>query len=319
MNKKRFSLALTLEALVLTAFSASGISFVGNENAVSDLSDGVFSLLVLPFELISNLLQLLSSKGDFFGGIAVMMLFLLGSLFFLPLAKQLKVKENLAENIILAITGAMFLFVTYSFCTENAFSDDSYGFVVKSVFSSTVWSGAVCFAVFKALKIFKTDNKGRLLILSKSFCFVVSFVLVFAFFGVSLSQFLTSLSLNVENEDKAVLFFNFLYQGVKCAFDVAVLFCFSCLADAMLKKADSDIINELSVKLTRLCIKALLVMVVMLFVKNTMQVTLFFALTNTHTTVSVPFTDVLFIGLVSLFSSLVRENKKLREDSELII
>ncbi len=336
MKRKTFMLTLLCEAVILSVGSIVVFNFPDyfkNAGFPFDEIGLLFSvdggnpvgLFAYPFEWIGEALSELSSLGSVFSGIAALILVALTFLFFVPFLKSYKNKDTLCENIVLAITGVMFFYVVYSFSTMKLFYemplslDEKILPIAKAVLGSGVWSGVFCCFALKILRIFKSSNKDKLLQFTNRIVFAVSFVLVFVLCNIKLPELLTSLEENVENANSFIALFGFACVVVTYILNIMLLFSFSDLANAMLSSADAQTINALSGKLSDFCVRAVIVMVVISFVENCLQIAFCSTLSDVKTVVSIPLLNLGFALLVLVFSNLVSENKQLKDDNELIV
>ncbi len=335
MKRKTFSRFLFLEAIFMaigsavvhfypSVFRGEGFPFEEIGNFFSVENGNILYLFSFPFEQISSLLSFLSSGGRFLSALATLLLFLMSFLFFVPLLKNYRKKSELTENIILALTGALFGFVMWSFATDKFALFTTIGQeltlpVIKSVFGGSVWSGVVCFVFIKVLRLFKNSEKERLLYYTKYTSFSLSAVFVFLLFNLEFSSLLTGVQNAGSGADILNSLISFITVGASYALDILLMFYFYDLADAILSKKQATEINRIASSLSAFCVRAVIGVLSLSFLRNALQIILYSELSDVKIVVSVPFVTVGFSLLVLVFSILVRENKELKDESELIV
>lgn len=335
MKRKTFSRFLFIEAIFMATGSLvvqffpsifrGGNSFLGAiGNFFSSENGDIMYLFSFPFEGISKILSVISSSGRISSAVATLLLFLMSFLFFVPLLKNYNKKGELTENIILALTGLLFGFTEWCFVTERFYLFTSVGKeltlpVVKCIFGGSVWSGVICFLFIKVLRLFKNSEKEKLLHYTKYVSFALSAVFVFLLFNLKFSSLLGLLQSAIGSADILNALADFVVASASYILDIFLMFYFYNLADAVLCGKQAPEINRIATSLSSYCLRAAISIIALSFLKNALQILLYSKLSNVNVVVTMPFVTVGFSLLILIFSIIVRENKELKDESELIV
>jgi hypothetical protein len=147
-------------------------------------------------------------------------------------------------------------------------------------------------------------------------------------FGVCFGELLGSIASlragNVGNEPSlgvsyVFLTLKFIVDALPYAFDVLVVFASNKLLDELLADRFSEAASASCRRLARLCCRLLAVSVLAGIGFNLLQVLFSGALLTVNASLDIPVFSIAFVLAALLFTRLVEENKRLREDNDMFV
>lgn len=324
MKRNIFYFTLAIEALLCIAFVVLNMSFA---NAFS-------GIMAFPFEQIGLVLRSLSLTGKL-GNIFALVLYI--SLSLLPVIFLLRAqsKHGLHQEDSLLILLSTVLFASLYLMTNPTHIGKilgSFGFsnvlVGKAVLGSTVWSVISGYVILRFLRLSFDSGTTKLQAYLSALLHLLSFLFIFAIFGVGLKNMLTSLSTIKSNNNgtESGLTTTYVFIVLRYLVDwlpyilniITVVFTLDLLSSMQQDSYSESTVNSAS-RLSRWCGKALITVVVSGIALNLLQLIFARSLRDINGTVNIPITSILFVLATLLFARLISENRRLKSDNDLFI
>jgi hypothetical protein len=324
MKRKLFCLLLALEAAACVA-----LCFVKGTRA-----DMLSAALAFPFAQIGLGLRALSLSGRL-GNAAALTLY--AGLCLLPAGCLLiaKGKRKLrAEDALLVLVSALLFFALYLTANPGEIGalfppiGESGLAAGKAMVGGTVYSALVGYAALRALRLSSQSGTGRLYGFLEALLALMNLVFVWAVFYVCFGDMLGAFSSlragNAGSESglgPSYVFaaLGFLADALPYALDVATAFIAAALVREMKADRYSDATVRAAQKLSRWCAGALAAVVVANVGFNVLQLVFAKILRNLDSTLSLPLVSILFVLAALAFARIAAEDRRLKEDSDLII
>ena len=313
MKKKTLLIICFAAAAVLAALSVLTNSF----------PDIFSSITAFPFEQIAAGLGLLSKAGWVGKGLAVALWIGISAIPAMFALGYKKGKETRAERAALYFLSAAILLAFYGMVNAPVFFplslDGSFdpSKLIKSIFGISVWSVAVLYVVLLLIRLFRQGDKERLFkytrVALSALCVIFA-----AAAAVSCVDCLTPLGSAQTAVDVGFGIVLAVLTPVPYIFDIAIIIRALDLFDIALEDNAEDIV-EAANRVSRVCCAALGVSTAITAISNFLQIALMRWLSNVSVKVNVPVISIAFTVFVLLFSRLIAENKKLRDENDMII
>lgn len=324
MKRKLLYVLLALEAVMFVAFSLAKIS-----------PGGAFSAaMAFPYEQIGMGLRLLSMTGLLGNCLA---LALYAAICFLPVAFLLMARnrrELHIDDALLWLLSAA-LFVSLYLMINPAYIGNMFGgigdaglTIGKVVLGGTLWSILCGYLILRLLRLSFESGTEKLQGYVGAWLCILSFLFVWAVFGVCFGEMLNSFStLHAGNTGSegglgttyVFLVLRFFVDALPYILDAVTVFLALDLLAAMRTDRYSEQTESLALRLSRWCGKALAAVVVSAVSLNLLQLIFARSLRVIDSELSIPVISVLFVLAVLLFARLVSENRRLKGDNDLFI
>lgn len=313
-GKKRFIAFLVLEMLFAAVFG-----FVARHFWALDIS-----VLSFPIKAIAEGLKALSALGKIGNGLAVA-LWIGISLFPAVIALSYKQKKGtLFERLALLALSLMLAFAIYGtansglFLPELAGSNSNLVKFIKANFAFAVLSFVVLVAVLRLIRLFSSADKkalfGFMRLLLLSVCLSLTPIIGY----LLISGFMEAFIQNKGMADIFVQLFNSLLKGAALMLILWVLIRGLELIELADTKNQEGIAASAK-HLSRSCCISLGFTALASALGNAVRLVLMPWLSNIYTNVEIPAVGIIALLIVLLFSRLLLENKRLREDNDLFI
>lgn len=324
MKRNLLYLLLAVEALLCIIFVVLNLSFA---NAFS-------GAMAFPFEQIGLGLRALSLTGNI-GNIFALILYtsvsLLPILFLLRAQRKRKLQ---AEDCLLFMLSAA-LFITLFLMTNPTYIGQIIGglglagiTVGKAILGGTTWSVFFGYVILRFIRLSFDSGITKLQTYLMVLLYTLSFLFVFAIFGVGLKNMLASINtIQVNNKgSESGLAPTYVFTVLRYLIDslpyllntITVVFSLD-LLDSMQQDSYSERTVVLSSRLTKWCGKALIAVVISGIALNLLQLIFARIIRDINSTLSIPLTSIIFVLITLLFARLVSENRRLKSDNDLFI
>ncbi len=314
MKKITLVIIFLVEAVLLAALATIMKRF---PNIIS-------SMLAFPFEQIAGGLVLVSGVGRIGKGIAAALWFGVSAIPMIPALSYERGKEARPERITLFVLSGVIFVAMYGMMNPYVFGSvvgnnvPEYTKTVKSVLGVSVWSVVVLYFILRLIRLFQNSRKEQLLkylhtilyILGAVFAAVASFALT--------NGVLTLVETAPTALDRVAGGVLLIAEIIPYILDIVVIMRVLDLLNISDEDSREGII-EAAGSVSRICCVILGITVFVTAASNILQAALMHWLTNVSVTVNIPVISIAFIVLILLFTRLLVENKKLRDDNSLFI
>lgn len=311
MKHKKLYLVLGAEAVVIIALMFFKESFPAFFSSV----------LTFPFEQIALMLKYLSQTGRFGNAISVM---LWSALSIIPAVYAINSKKVSSSERISLFIVSLALFIALAgmanplnLARANLFLGAKHIKLFNAVLAASVRSSLLLFIVIRLLHLFKAGNTKQLLSYLKTLSYALCIVIVAAAL-LPVSDLMS----NIVAEGTVVQYiFHVLKYSVKVIpyiMNIVVVIAVLNLIGAF-EKEDTDRIIADAEGLSKKSAIALIVSTCVHPVYNLLQIVFMSKLKDVDTSVEVPLFSIFFVLLVLLFSRLIIENKRLKDENDLFV
>jgi hypothetical protein len=314
MKRKTLLLICVCEALILTALVV----------LTKHLPNLFSSMMAFPFEQIAEGLRLLSKAGSVGNGVSVVLWFGISAIPAIIALRYQRDKETLLERISLfVLSGAIFMALygmvnPLFFRPANSENISEYIKLIKAIFGVSVWAVVVLFITLRLIRLFRQGNKEQLLKYMRTILFTLCFLFT-ADASVSLAEGLLSLlDLAQTTIDRSVGAFLLMAELTPTLFNIAIVSQVLNLLGIAAKDEQDEIVKAAK-QVSNLCCVALGVTTAATALSNIIQIAAMRWLSNVAVSVDIPVISIVFVAMVLLFSQLLIENKRLRDDNSLFI
>ncbi|MCL1896375.1 MAG: hypothetical protein FWG03_07510 [Clostridiales bacterium] len=322
MERKLIIMILGIEAVACVVFCVLQTSFTGAFTAAA----------AFPFEQIGTGLRSLSLSGGPGNAVAIV---IYAAVCLLPAAALLflrKKRRLYAEDGLLAVLSVVLFAVLYIMINPglvNMLADGAAGQPSgKAVLGTMVYSVLCGYLILRVLRLFSSGGTEKLLRYMSVMLNLLNVLFVFLVFGACFSGLLGSITAlqagNTGNEGLlgttyVFLALQFIVDALPYAIDVLVVFATLRLFDEMRADRYSAGTVAAAGQASRLCAKALAVMVLANIAFNLLQLLFAGSLFIINSSVQIPLFSIAFVLAALLFTRLVTENKKLKDDNDLFV
>ena len=314
MNRKTLVRVLIAEAVLLAALCVLTL-----------LVPSVFSsMLAFPFEQIALGAGAFSRLGSVGNGFAVA---LLTGLSLIPLFAAFRYprgKETVPERCALVALSAVLFAAFYGILCPGAFRSvipgdaGDYIRVMRGIFGITVWTVVILFVVLRLIRLIRAGNREQLLrYLRWILCLLCMYFLASCALAV-VASILSPAGAAPGAADVAYGALCLVVAVVPAVFDIFVCLRMLSLLDAAATE-EQEGLPDAAARLSKVSCLALSVTAGLTALQYVVQLCLLPYLSEVRASVQLPLMDLFFVVLILLFSRLLIENKRLREDSSLII
>ena len=283
------------------------------------------SVLSFPMEQISAGAKALSGTGAVGNGLAMA---LIAGISLIPAVFALRYprgKETLAERITLFVLCAVLLLAFRGMVIPTAFrpgvpeSARSLLAIDRAVLSLTVWSVLILFIVLRLIRLFRAGNREQLFRYLRILVIVLCFYFTAQFAFALVTGILSPVAGGAPTTaDILVHIVRLAADLIPLLFDITVLlFMLSLLEIASTEEQEG--LADSANRLTGLSCIALAVTTGLCALKHVIQLPFLADITDVSANVDIPVVSIIFVVVILLFSRLLIENKRLREDNSLII
>lgn len=282
------------------------------------------SIFAFPFEQVADGLSILSKAGRFGNGLAVALLVSISAIPAMAASRYEKGKETLPERVSLYVLSGTILLALYGMVNPGLFRPTlsegfaEYAKLIKAVFGVAVWAVVILYIVLRLIRLFRQGDKKQLFKYMQAV--LCALCIVFAVIAtVSLVNGVTTLPDSSKTGiDKGFEVVLIIASIVPYLFDIAIILRLLDLFK-IASEEEQDGIIEMANRVSHLCCVALAVTASITVAVNLIQIVLMRWLSNVNVTAEVPVISLAFTVMILLFSRILIENKKLRDDNSLFI
>ncbi len=308
------------------------------------------SIMAFPFEQIGCGLGILSKTGSVGNGIAVAVWIGVSAIPAIIALRYRKGKETLPERAALYVLSAVILLALYgmvnpqllqprlssmtdpqllrsglSDITDPQFyrsglseSFPEYSRVIRAMLGACIWAVAVLYMILRLIRLLRLGNKEQLLTYLRK----ILYVLCILFTGAAAFSF-TNGAIALTGTAQAAAdtgfgAFRLMAELVPYVFDLIIILRAVDLL-GIAGDEEQDGIVESTGRVSRICCFALGITTALTAASNLLQIALMRWLSNVSVTVEIPVISIAFTVMILLFSRLLMENKRLRDDNSLFI
>jgi len=314
MKRKTLILILVIEAALLTILVL----------LTKKLPNMFSSVAAFPFEQAADGLEALSGAGRLGSGLAAAVWIGLSAVPAIGALRTKRTPETLWERAALFALSGVLLFTLYGMVNPGLFRSPETAAVpnsaktIKAVFGISVWSFIILYLVLRLIRLFRTGEKTQLLKYLRGI--LGALCVLFTGIGV-ISSVKGVLALSEAPEgtlDTGLYILRLIASLVPYALDILVTARALDLLDAA-GTEDQEGLPEASERLSRVAGLTLGITAALPAVVNLIQIFAMKQLTDVSITADLPLTSIFFVVMVLLFSRLLTENKRLRDESSLFI
>ena len=312
------------KALLMICFCVSGLSAL--LLVLSNHFPDIFtSAAAFPFEQIAAGLNFLSKEGPAGRGLAAALWIGLSLIPAMTAFRYGKGKETGPEKITLYVLSAVILLALYGMVNPQLFRPETlpegfsvYPKLVNASLGISVWSFLVLYITLRLIRLFRQGDKRQLFGYMQAVLYALCAVFAAAAAG-SLAGGAASLSdPSKTHVDQG---FGIIFHAAKFIpylFDIAIIIRVLKLFEIASTDRQEGIV-EAAGRVSGICCRALITTTAVTAAVNILQVILMPGLSDISITMDIPTIDIAFTVMILLFSRLLAENRKLRDDNELFI
>lgn len=322
MKRKGVYLILGCEAMLCIAFYWTA----------QQLPNLFTTVMAFPFEQISIGLRWLSLSGAGGNLVAVVFYWLICLLPVIILGLIARKRKLQVEDWLLVIFSAVLFAVLYLMINPgllgNYLGDIASLTGSQAILGCILYSVLIGYGVLRIVRLFFTaDIEG----LQRYLCILLyglNLIFVYLIFGACLDHLLEGISTlyagNVGNEQgiglsRNFLILQYLVNAVPYGLNMLIVFAALDLLGALTADRYGEGAVAAAEKLSRLCGRALQLVVVINIAFNLLQLILLNSLAVVNTTVQLPLLSIAFVLGTLLLAQYIRENKRLKDDNDMFI
>lgn len=295
------------------------------------------SIMAFPFEQIGCGLGILSKTGSVGNGIAVAIWIGVSAIPAMIALRYRKGKETLPERAALYVLSAAILLALYGMVNPQLLkprlssmtdpqllrsglseSLPGYSRVIRAMLGACIWAVAVLYMILRLIRLFRQGNKEQLLTYLRK----ILYVLCILFTGAAAFSFTNGAIALMDTAqaaaDTGFGVFRLMAELVPYVFDLIILLRAVDLLGIAGDEEQEGIV-ESAERISRICCFALGITTALTAASNLLQIALMQWLSNVSVTVEIPVISIAFTVMILLFSRLLIENKRLRDDNSLFI
>jgi len=313
MKKRTLLIICFAAAAVLAALSVLTNSF----------PDIFSSVTAFPFEQIAAGLGRLSKTCWAGKGLAVALWIGISAIPAMFALRYKKGKETRAERAALYFLSAAILLALYGMVNPMLFGSKivplsyDYSKIIKSIFGLSVWSVVILYAVLRLVRLFRQGSKEQLFKYLRVALYTLC-VIFAAVAALSTVDGITSLGSSQTESDRFFGVVKTIFTLLPYLFDIAIIVRMLDLF-VITAEDDPDSVVETANRVSRVCCVALGTTTAITAATNLLQIALMRQLSNVSVNVTIPVISIAFTVFALLFSRLIAENKKLRDENDMII
>ena len=314
MKRKSLIMILIIETVLLTVLVL----------LTKRLPDMFSSIAAFPFEQAADGLKALSGGGKLGSGLAAAVWIGLSAVPAIVALRTKRAPETLWERIALFALSGVLLLTLYGMVNPGLFRSPETAAIpnsektIKAVFGVSAWAFIILYLVLRLIRLFRTGEKAQLLRYLRG---ILGVLCVF-FTGIgeisSVKGVFTLTEVPEGILDKGLYVLRLIASLVPYALDILVTVRALDLLDAA-GTEDQEGLPEASERLSRIAGLSLGVTVALPALVDLIQILAMKRLTDVSITADLPLTSIFFVVMVLLFSRLLTENKRLRDESSLFI
>lgn len=296
------------------------------------LSGSLSSVLAFPLEQIGLGLRYLSLSGGAGNALAVALYVLIALLpvsaaLLLRRRRALRAEDSLLLILSATLFGIMYLMVNPGLI-PGLMGSAAGQTVGKAVLGGTVYSLLCGYCVLRVLRLFSLGDSAALLRYMAVLLAVLNALFVYMIFGAGVDSLIRSIrDLRASNTGSEHLlslsyFFlvlQFLLDSLPYALDIVIVFSALRLLDLLRLNRYSAEALAAAERMSRLCTRALAVLVLANAAFNLLQLVFSGRLMRINSSLQIPVLSIFFVLAVLLVSRFIAENKQLKDDNDLFV
>lgn len=279
------------------------------------------SVLAFPLDRLAWLMKALAQGGRAGNGLVVMAWLGLSSLpMIYGLNKPQMPWSEKAALVFLSLALVLGLYGManpYAFLQAGPLLDEQYLTVIRAIFASGIWSALVLFTVLKLVTLFKAGDTGQLLTYLACVMYALCMILV-ALLIFPLTDLLSKLRPEDSLLQNAFYIIDYFCSVMANLLTLNIIFAILNLIRAF-EAQDDQVLLILAEDLSEKSVFALVGSALIPALFNFLQILGMAKLTDVSTSLQVPLANMLFVLIALLFSRLILENKRLKDENELFI
>ncbi len=307
MDRKKLFTILAAESVFLIVLCALTMK----------LPDSFSSILSFPFEQIGAGLSALHGLGSIGAGTAYALLAGSSLLTAVPAVCGKKTPAERAILILLALSVFATLYVMMNpWSVTTPYDDD--GSYSKLIFSITTWSVLVLYLVVRVVRLLREGNRDTLTRYFDIALYALAMLCAEDIVIRGAGRVQTALGLSYSGLDLLFALLSYAAMALPYVLNIVIIIYVGEFMDAAWS-GDAETLPQKAERLTKLCCESLVAMASMTAGLNVLQVLFSELLTNLSTSLQIPVFSIAFTLFALLFTRILVENRRLRDDNDLFI
>ncbi len=308
MNRKKLFTILAIESVFLIVLCA----------LTMQLPNSFSSILNFPFEQIGEGLSALHGLGSIGAGAAYA---LLAGLSLLTAVPAVCGKKTTAERVIWALFALSVLAALYVMMNPWSIKlpyPYNEGDIKKQIFSITAWSVLILYLIVRIVRLLREGDRDTLTRYFDISLYALAMLCAADIVIHAAGRVHAAAVLNYSGIDLLFSLLSFAAAELPYVLNIVIIVYIGEFMDAAWS-GEAETLPQKAERLTKLCCASLVAMAAMTAGLNILQVLFAQLLTNLSTSLQIPVFSIAFTLFALLFTRIMVENRRLRDDNELFI
>ncbi len=307
MDRKKLFTILAAESVFLIVLCALTMK----------LPDSFSSILNFPFEQIGAGLSALHGLGSIGAGTAYALLVGLSLLTAVPAVRGRKTPVERAILALFALSVFATLYVMMNPWSVTTPYDDA-GNYAKLMFSITAWSVLILYLVVRVVRLLREGDRDTLTRYFDIALYALAMLCAADIVVRGAGRVQTAMVLSYSGIDFLFALLSYAAMALPYVLNIVIIIYVGEFMDAAWS-GDAETLPQKAERLTKLCCESLVAMAAMTAGLNVLQVLFSELLTNLSTSLQIPVFSIAFTLFALLFTRILVENRRLRDDNDLFI
>ena len=307
MDRKKLFTILAAESVFLIVLCALTMK----------LPDSFSSILNFPFEQIGAGLSALHGLGSIGAGTAYALLVGLSLLTAVPAVRGKKTPVERAILVLFALSVFATLYVMMNPWSVTTPYDDARNYA-KLMFSITAWSVLILYLVVRVVRLLREGDRDTLTRYFDIALYALAMLCAEDIVVRGAGRVQTALVLSYSGIDFLFALLSYAAMALPYVLNIVIIIYVGEFMDAAWS-GDAETLPQKAERLTKLCCESLVAMAAMTAGLNVLQVLFSELLTNISTSLQIPVFSIAFTLFALLFTRILVENRRLRDDNDLFI
>lgn len=282
------------------------------------------SIMAFPLEQIADGLSALSEAGPVGNGLAASVWIGVSAIPAMIAFRLRKGQGTAPERVSLYVLSGTILLTLYGMINPQLFSPvysegfSEYSKLIKAVFGVSFWAVVVLCIILRLIRLFRQGNKGQMLKYMQAVLCALCSIFAAIAAGSLVNGVLSLLEPSQTGIDKGFGAVRLTAVLIPYLLDIAIIIRVMKLIRIAARDGQDGIV-EAANQVSGICCTALGVTTAITAAANIIQIAVMRRLSNINVTVDIPVISIAFTVMILLFSRLLIENKRLRDDNDLFI
>ncbi len=308
MNRKKLFTILAIESVFLIILCTLTMK----------LPDSFTSILNFPFEQIGAGLSALHGLGSIGAGTAYALLVGLSLLTAVPAVRGKKTPAERAIWVLFALSVLAALYVMMNPWSVKMPYPYNEGDFTKQIFSITAWSVLILYLVVRVVRLLREGDRDTLTRYFDIALYALAMLCASDIVVRGAGRVQAAVVLNYSGIDLLFALLSFAAVELPYVLNIVIIVYIGEFMDAAWS-GEAETLPQKAERLTKLCCTSLVAMAAMTAGLNVLQVLFAQLLTNLSTSLQIPVFSIAFTLFALLFTRIMVENRRLRDDNELFI